>query len=615
MLGSLPPDLQTRFNTSKTPRQLSLPLADQNDRELAWRLHYVAPLALLPPGSQLKAAIMELHNQKVPKWDGGTKTLKRKTLYDWVKRYKEQGLAGLLKVPRSDAGKAKVKVSRKFDNASQGYLDDAQRTALADALKLFIRGCWKAGEPVSKVQHLAQLFLREQARKLGFLPNDPDVFAIHRTRLNRERHYAKVYRHKFDRKASEDSRYRVRRDASGLRPMEVVVGDFHHMNTPLRMPSGRVVYPCIISFVDVATLRIFSVVVISEAGGSVRVVDMIDAYKAMLTDPSWGFPRTLYLDNGKENGFAPFMKDAVRLAWPDADGISRRTLIKALAHNPQAKAAAEGRFAHIENHYLKHMQGWAGDDRHNPKVPRLGRRHAPFGEGADAYFQQFYDWQHVDNTFPVAGGHLEGDSPEERFRKFVAGEIDGTPWRAVIADEAGFNMAFSERTRVQLRRQTFRLQNVGWTCDALQSHHRDYCFIYKPRYHKFNAVVVEDLDGNFLGIAEPEKPRAFLDPQGIQNSIAARKLFYDGLGELDRSSPNIDTAALLIGHARTQAPAAPNPPQGVVRVSSHTGSTLAFRPRSATAEDDAEAQEIKRRARYEAELNERVAIMRRIKGE
>ena len=71
---------------------------------------------------------------------------------------------------------------------------------------------------------------------------------------------------------------------------------------------------------------------------------------------------------------------------------------------------------------------------------------------------------------------------------------------------------------------------------------------------KYNALVVEDLAGNFLGIAEPNEVVDYLDPKGIVNSLAARKLYYAGLKELDASSPNIDGGALLIAEARKQRP-------------------------------------------------------------
>lgn len=179
------------------------------------------------------------------------------------------------------------------------------------------------------------------------------------------------------------------------------MGDVHDMDTPLTLPSGKAVWPAMISFVDIATQRMRSTIVICEKMSAVRVTDMIQAYLAMVSDPAWGLPRTLYLDNGKENVFAPFMADAVKLAWQDEDGSEHRTLVKATAHNPQAKAHVEARFALFENHYLKFLQGWAGDNRHDPKVPALGKRHAPHSAGVEAYFTDFYDFENACGATPA----------------------------------------------------------------------------------------------------------------------------------------------------------------------------------------------------------------------
>lgn len=584
-VASLPTELQARL---KAPSRPAVSLADRSDeqpRELSWMIHYVAPLANLQ-GKPLAAAIAALEGTTVPDWRGGTHTFKRSTLRRWVKDYRENGTAALLRAENANKGKRLTKVSRAFERATEGHLDEAQLAALENAITLFIQGCWKDGATIGVIEdRLVPDELEKQAARLGFTSADKSVFRLNRMRLNRERHFAKVYRHKNDRKASEDARYRIERDASKLRPMEVVQGDVHHLNTPLLMADGREVWPCLITFVDLATQRKFSVVVVSPNKGAVRALDMIEAYKAMATDPSWGIPAVLYLDNGTENVFAEFVRDAQRLAWTDENGGPRRTVIHAGAYNAPAKGHVEGGFAFDENTVFKHMPGWSGDDRMNPKVPRLGGRHAPFSEGTEEYFRQVTAWQHTSNTHPRKTGHLKGDTPEERFAKWVDGEMDGTPWQAVVASEEGFNMAFSERTKVKLTKQTFKLQNRKWTNDQLKQYHGDWCVIYKPKFHKFNAVLVEDLEGRPLGIAEPDEIFDFLDTRGIENSTKSRKLYYEGLRQLAQAAPTIDTAGLLIANARKQPPAAPNPPRAIVRVSMNADPLLAFSPRPATPED------------------------------
>lgn len=591
---SLPRDVQERWKALQRPTQLALPLAEGTDsKELAWKLHYVEPLSQLPTGAQRKRAIMELHNREVHDWRGGLTTLKRTTLYKWVTAYTAEGIAGLMRGARSDRGTTRVHVSRKWDNAVP--FDEATKELIGRMLADHIKGLWKAGCKPREVRELAQDFLAKQTEELGHLANDQTIFALSDRKLEKDRHYAKVHRHRSDRKASEDARWYQRRDSSKLVPMEVVMGDVHHLNTPLTLPNGKVVYPKIISFVDVATLRMRSTVIVCETAGAVRVTDMIAAYMAMVTDPAWGIPRTLYLDNGKENGFAPFMQDAARLAWRDANGNEQRTLVHATKYNARAKAQVEARFAQIENHFLQFMQGWSGDQRHNPKVPALGKRHEPWSDGVEAYFQRLHKWEHVDNTIPRRKGHLAGQSPEERFGRFVA---EG--WQAVVASEEGFNMAFCTRELVRVRGNKITRGRREWSCDGLKAYHKGQAYIYLPKYHGYNALAVEDLDGTPLGIATPDEPVDFLDPRGAIDSINARKLYLAGLRELDRSSPNLDPDALLGQRAEARPPAEPNPPSAVVRVAMHDAQPLAIRPRRAAPEEDAAGRETQRLREHEA---------------
>src|SRR5690606_4506357 len=117
---------------------------------------------------------------------------------------------------RSDAGQARVVVTRDWDKATAGRIAAEDCEKVGHAIRQEIRGCIAQGVSRSRtLAHVAR-FLKMQTTALGYRPNDPAeldricripdrLFWLEKPVFHR------VYQHTYDRKASEDNMPMMRR--------------------------------------------------------------------------------------------------------------------------------------------------------------------------------------------------------------------------------------------------------------------------------------------------------------------------------------------------------------------------------------------------------------------
>ncbi|TPJ12232.1 hypothetical protein FJW04_23630 [Mesorhizobium sp. B2-7-3] len=115
-----------------------------------------------------------------------------------------------------------------------------------------------------------------------------------------------VHQFRTNRKAYEDSRPRGRRSIEGMRPMELVVGDVHPIDIHLTRAEGSICTAKLIAFLDWATGRVWCDLIAFNKRGGVNNRDVIEVFAAMVEHPAFGLPEALYIDNGKEYGFATY---------------------------------------------------------------------------------------------------------------------------------------------------------------------------------------------------------------------------------------------------------------------------------------------------------------------
>ncbi|RNJ42485.1 hypothetical protein B5V01_03625 [Mesorhizobium erdmanii] len=241
---------------------------------------------------------------------------------------------------RADKGKKRVVISRQWDALVP--FDALTKAKIAEDLKQEIRGLLAAGAAWGHVKVLARNFLVETTRSWGFRPSDPASFeqacSIPWTLVSEELHYRKVHQFRTNRKAYEDSRPRGRRSIEGMRPMELVVGDVHPVDIHLTRADGSICTAKLIGFLDWATGRVWCDLIAFDTRGGVNNRDVIEVFAAMVEHPAFGLPEALYIDNGKEYGFATYLDDAMTLTVPGFHGPGRSMrVVNALPYNAPAK--------------------------------------------------------------------------------------------------------------------------------------------------------------------------------------------------------------------------------------------------------------------------------------
>ena len=382
-VSSLPAHLQDRLKAlQSTVEEISkVRFGDAAQFERNWKYDVIRHALDHPKGSsERKAEIERLHETTRLDWTNHVLRLSRATLYKWIQVFEGNGIHGLAQKVRSDKGDKKVILSRAWMNAVP--FDDETKSHIAEDIIQFIRGLIVKGTTRKLIRIMAGSELRRVTAAYGFSINDPHVaeatFNIPHEIITAEVRLKAVYRHNFDRKASEDNKPRIQRTTAGLAPMEVVVMDVHHINVMVRRDDGSVASPKFLAFHDVATNRVFGEIVFLNERGGVRNVDVIEAFKRMCQHPAFGLPQTLYCDNGSEYGFADYLEDALKLnsgATPFAIQ-DRKRLIRAIPYDASAKVV-EGFFRQMNQQYFRHLPGWIDDNRMNQKRRELPGNSCP----------------------------------------------------------------------------------------------------------------------------------------------------------------------------------------------------------------------------------------------
>lgn len=595
-VASLPVDLQERLKALQTAVEgrSNIVTGSAATRERNWWLHLLGPALEHPKGSVERMAVLgDIAAKPALDWHGRRVPVSVRTMQRKLARMEGEGSIGVLaRCGRSDKGAKRVILSRLWDAAVP--FDDAVKTKIAENVRQEIRGYVKAGAAFSKVRILVARYLAGETSAYGFRPNDPAMLdricVIPKGMIRAEAQFKKVYRHKFDRKASEDDRPRVKRTTSGLQPMEIVVMDVHPIDVLVTRSDGSTATPKLLGFMDVATRRVWCDLVFLDQRGGVRNTDLIEAFAGMAMHPAFGLPEMLYADNGTEYLFADFLDEAMQLAVPVISDDHGRTsrVIRALPYNASAKPI-EAWFGHFEQQFLRHCQGWIGGDRMNQKRTQIGKPVAPFGT-FEAFRPYFFGLLRAYEHFPQEHGDLAGKSPDQAFNAAV--ELG---WSATVMDPENLHSVFTRPMIRDVKQHSISVDGRKWNGPALDTYLGDKVTVRVPIYHGFNELLVLAPDGRELGIVKPEEVFSYHDPRGAQRSASRVKARNAAIRQLDRSAPDIDVGAKLIAYGADQiSPAAPEP-KGRVSVIGYGAKTITpeYRPEQANTDKQRELDEIR----------------------
>ena len=171
-VDSLPPEIQARLKGHLKPVEAganALGATSRLERDL--RFHIVSRICAHPKRSQARAKAYE-EEAKRPILNPRTGRLERpsvSTLTRWVNRHEQRGEAGLSRLRRTDAGKARAIVTRKFDGAARAAgMDEKTVERIGAELRLYVRGQHKNLVSFAHVRLMGERKLAELAAKAGF---------------------------------------------------------------------------------------------------------------------------------------------------------------------------------------------------------------------------------------------------------------------------------------------------------------------------------------------------------------------------------------------------------------------------------------------------------------
>ena len=556
-VDSLPPDLQERFRAREAA--LRGPLKDDQAArvEREWRARLIGPGLAHPRHSEERAAAIravvaapERHPIR------GSVPVSERTLQRWIEQHELLGLGGLQRRQRKDVGTDKVFVSARWDRAVP--FDDAVKSEFRGQVRQDLRNLWGRGATYSVVRRLASETLASTTRARGFDPG-PEALAqiclLPKSIVETERDARRVHQYQTDRKAWNDTRGRVERSPNGLKPMQLVMADVHHIDVLVERSDGSTATPKLVAWMDVATHRIRGDLVLCEPGTSVRNADLIESFVEMALDPEWGMPSGLYVDNGSEFRFADFLADAMHLAglriYARGEGgpVKRST-----PYEGASKGLLEGSFRNLQQAVFSCLPGYIAGQRMQSKSGNLGRPQKPFPGGFDAFAPIVRNGLAYHNTNERRGA-LRGRTPDQVFRAWV-----DRGWQRIDADVDELTMAFSvdDTRKVRQGKITVSLPgdprgSVSYANDMLGRFEGQTVRVRLPKFQRWPGIPVYaltgDMKGQRIGVAMPETTYGYLDPAGAVEAGRRKRLDHAGMRELARTVQPTDVPARMAASA------------------------------------------------------------------
>lgn len=427
----------------------TLPLAVASDRRAASdqgatigkRFDVIRDALECPEGSKARVAAVATAAAR-----HGTSV---RTVERWIANYLAHGLTGLARQKPANAGKRRVVVSKVFDHAfrAAGGTED-QLAAQSDAITEDLRGLWASRAEQSgwaDIGRMAEFLLLERCASLG-LAISKAAGKIGRARVESQsaERAANIMRN--DRKRFSDTKPFIARDWTGFEPMQMVVGDVKPLDVVITRPDGSLVYPKMVAFMDAGTGRVFHRLYMLAKGEGIRQEHITETFIDMCSDPAWGFPKSLYLDNGSE--FAGLEKIRGALELINLRGV--RPIIYAKAYHASSKPV-EALFARLDRYVFAAMPGHVGGNRMAKKIQTVGRPPKPFPGPWEEFEATVSDLIKVYHDRPQ-GGQWGGRSPFKLLSEWI-----DKGWRPVTVNPLEIDAAFCNRDSRRVDRGVIKI--------------------------------------------------------------------------------------------------------------------------------------------------------------
>jgi hypothetical protein len=348
-----------------------------------------------------------------------------------------------------------------------------------------------------------------------------------------------------DRKKYENERFRTTRDRAGLQPADWYVLDVHPVDIVMLRPDGSTAHARMIGWHDIATNRFACDLVLCEPGTGIRNAHMIKSLCNRLQEPTWGMPKTLYIDNGQENRFADHLEDALQLVAQLRGDDGRTTrVVRALPYQGQSKPI-EGMFA-VGERMLRGIPGHTGGDRMNKKTERVGRPTLPFSGTLDELDALIRGRMLEMEIYPM-GGALRGKSPREAYEAAVA-----AGWQPVLVDTRQIRTVFAIDKVCTITKGVIAYAGRKWCCQELAGYFENKIIARAPKYWEPEQLPLLHLKTReLIGMAEPVGAYAFDDLEGAKLSSRKNGLRRRAIRDAVADVPDLDTVKAGIEIAAT----------------------------------------------------------------
>ena len=539
------------------PQLLDRRVTQHRDQAL-WKWQLLQPALAYPKhscarGEQLRRLAADAHQTS----DGRRRGVSLDSLYSWVSRYEQQGVTALMRRPRCDVGRHRVRVTRVWDRACPLSID--VQVSVAEQLAEQVRSLWAAGAPGYRtVAELGSAVLFDLSVAAGWSEVALADCRLTRHYVEQFRRYALLAMHDKDARLFFDTRVpRIRRHREGLLPMDIIVGDVHPIDIRLTRADGSVVMPRAIAWLDVATQRVHVTLIQLEKGEGVKQVHVAQAFAAMCS--AWGLPRQLYLDNGAEYGWQEMLDGFAQLGRLTGTTLDTRLspVVRARPYNAQAKPI-EGIFAVLEQQVLSMLPGWIGGNRMRQKTHNVGQAPHAFPGDWEAFHHAFdHALAYYHARAQPRSRHLCGQSPHQALSAAITAGWAGAPQ----VDPQVLQVAFaSEETRQVQAGGYISVNGKTYFADALIPHTGERLPI---RFTKWDtrALFVFDTDHRLICTATIAQTFAFFGEEGARVQSARAKLLTRHVRDLRANTVRLDLEQAM-QRCTELADSAPEVPRG-----------------------------------------------------
>lgn len=518
------------FLTEKPEIKAGMIMQNVNDdnrearmNEAARRLRIIEPILKLPARFPGKRAFIEdiakQNNTSAP------------TLYRWVERYENGGLAALVDKHRADLGQARVLISAQFERVMTGLrIPREQIINLSEELMQMIRALWAAGGTSPK-----QIWNQASA-KLGIKLIEAgldEISARAVAKINFPKRFVEAEK-KFKILATADRNAKaiydnhlpaVARTRDGLLPGDLIFGDVSPLDIPTLRPDGSVAYARMICWMDAAINWMFTTLYLCPPGTGVRQEHVAMSFTNMCESSPFGMAMRLYLDNGSEYQWEEMLKAWSELAYLTGNQTHVEIasmlppsgkIVRSIPFRPRGKLI-EGAFGN-----LRHLFGWhpafQGGNRMAKRCANLGEAIKPIPY---AELQSFIAAAMADYHATPQSGHLNGKSPQEALDMHL-----NNGWKPTRVDREVLLLAFAEQEKRSVRAGIINYAGREWYADFLVGLDQKVDVRY-PK-HDPQCLFVFD-NGRFLGVALPEHKYGLLENAGAVEAGRRRGVLRDAI--------------------------------------------------------------------------------------